>query len=207
MFTGIVQQLAEVVSVEREGELMRLALALGERAEGLELGASVAVNGTCLTVTRCDEAVHFDVIGETLAITNLGRLQVGDRVNVERSYRVGDEVGGHVLSGHVVGTVAVARIDEAPGRRDISFALQPGWMKYVQHKGFVALDGASLTIASVDRAASTLTVCLIPETIERTTLGSAVQGSLVNLEIDQQTQTIVDTVERVLAERDAQAAG
>ncbi|MGB0866675.1 MAG: riboflavin synthase subunit alpha [Granulosicoccaceae bacterium] len=202
MFTGIVQRLSEVVAIEPEGSLVRLKLDLGEHAAGLELGASVAVNGTCLTVTNTrDTNVSFDVIRETLDITNLGKLTVGDRVNTERSYRVGDEVGGHVLSGHVCSTVEVVDISEDEGRRDITFSVEPQWSKYLQHKGFVALDGASLTLARVDREASTLTVCLIPETISRTTLGTVVPGDRVNLELDNQTQSIVDTVERVLAER------
>lgn len=201
MFTGIVQRLSEVVDVKPEGTLVRLTLDLGERAKDLELGASVAVNGTCLTVTSTEGTVSFDVIRETLALTNLGEFKVGDIVNTERSYRVGDEVGGHVLSGHVCSTVEVVGIVEDDGRRDIEFKVAAEWMKYIQHKGFVALDGASLTIARVDRDANTLTVCLIPETIARTTLGTVQVGDRVNLEIDHQTQSIVDTVERVLADR------
>lgn len=201
MFTGIVQKLARVDHVAREGTLLRLALALDELGHGLQLGASVAVNGTCLTVTSIGNTVTFDVIAETLSTTNLGQLARGDLVNVERSFTVGDEVGGHILSGHVSGVVEVVQIDEGPERRDLHFSVPPRWMKYLQHKGFVALDGASITIARVDAQAHRFVVCLIPETIARTTLGQARVGSLVNLEVDAQTQSVVDTVERVLAER------
>ncbi len=206
MFTGIVQKLARVEAVQPEGTLVRLALALEDLAEGLQLGASVAVNGTCLTVTSVGNTVSFDVIAETLNTTNLGGLQSGDLVNVERSFRVGDEVGGHILSGHVSGVVEVVRVDEGPHQRDVHFAVPGRWMKYLQHKGFVALDGASITIARVDQVANTFVVCLIPETIARTTLGRVRPGSLVNLEVDAQTQSVVDTVERVLAERFPSAA-
>ncbi len=199
MFTGIVQGLCPVEVVEDEAALRRIAIAMGEHAIGIETGASVAVNGTCLTVTAAsDGVVSFDVVRETLENTNLGDLAPGCLVNVERSFRVGDEIGGHILSGHVIGRVRVAGIEEALNERNVRFAVQPEWMKYLPHKGFVALDGASLTIASSDATANEITVCLIPETIARTTLGSAEPGSWVNLEVDAQTQAVVDTVERLM---------
>ncbi|MCB1686521.1 MAG: riboflavin synthase subunit alpha [Pseudomonadales bacterium] len=206
MFTGIVQGLCEVTRVEDHPSLRRLTLALGALAEGLDTGASVAVNGCCLTVTGCSGgAVTFDIIQESLALTNLGRLTEGSKVDVERSFRVGDEIGGHILSGHVAGCAEVIAVNAAENRRDISLRIPSRWMKYLHHKGFVALDGASLTITSVDSAKDTISVSLIPETIARTTLGSAVVGDQINLEIDAQTQAVVDTVERMLASSDWQA--
>ncbi len=203
MFTGIVQGLCEVVGLEDQTNLRRLRIAAGSLAEGAELGASVAVNGTCLTVTAVDaEVLAFDVIRETLNLTNLGALTVGRRVNLERSYRVGDEVGGHVLSGHVTDTVGVSRIEQGANARDVFFAVPSQWMKYLPYKGFVALDGASLTIASVDAEENTISVSLIPETIARTTLGTAAVGDRVNLEVDAQTQAVVDTVERLLSSKE-----
>ncbi|MGD8418312.1 MAG: riboflavin synthase subunit alpha [Pseudomonadales bacterium] len=200
MFTGIVQRLCPVVRVEDVDNLRRLAVQLDDLAVGVELGASVAVNGTCLTVTgqQPEGLLTFDVIRETLNLTNLGALEVGDLVNVERSFRVGDEVGGHILSGHVADTVRVLRIDQADNLRDITFSVTPSWMKYLHHKGFVALDGASLTLARVDQERCEIGVSLIPETIERTTLGRVGEGARVNLEIDAQTQAVVDTVERMV---------
>jgi riboflavin synthase len=121
-------------------------------------------------------------------------------VNVERSFRVGDEVGGHILSGHVSGVVELCEVDVAPNQRNLRFAAPAALMKYLLHKGFAALDGASLTIAAVDRVRNRIDVCLIPETIARTTLGTIEPGDRVNLEVDAQTQAIVDTVERVLAD-------
>lgn len=211
MFTGIVQGLCPVRRIVDEPSIRRLSVDLGELGQGLQLGASVAINGTCLTVTdvpdgdsTCDVPfgvtfdVTFDVIRETLTHTNLGNLAEGSLVNVERSFRVGDEVGGHILSGHVSGRVQIAAIRAANNECDIQFDVPERWMKYLHHKGFVALDGASLTIASVDAPASQISVSLIPETIQRTTLGSAAVGDWVNLEVDAQTQAVVETVERVL---------
>jgi riboflavin synthase len=203
MFTGIVQGLRPVVGVIDEPALRRLVVDLQELAEGVNLGASVAINGTCLTVTAAERGrVSFDVIRETLALTNLGSLRIGDRVNVERSFRVGDEVGGHILSGHVTGVVELRDVDVAQNQRNLRFDAPAALMKYLLHKGFVALDGASLTIAAVDRVRNRIEVCLIPETIARTTLGLIEPGARVNLEVDAQTQAIVDTVERVLADPD-----
>jgi riboflavin synthase len=201
MFTGIVQGLCPVVRVVDEPSLRRLELALGELAAGVELGASVAVNVTCLTATAVNDGrVAFDVIRETLGRTNLGTLRVGDFVNVERSFRVGDEVGGHILSGHVSGVAEVCGVESAPNVRDLQLAVPEPLMKYLLHKGFAAFDGASLTLASVDRRLSRVGVSLIPETIARTTLGRVERGARVNLEVDAQTQAIVDTVERVLTD-------
>lgn len=203
MFTGIVQGLCEVGAVDDEPGLRRLELRLGgELTDGLETGASVAVNGVCLTVTAVDGGnARFDVIRETLSLTNLGDLAPGHLANVERSFRVGDEVGGHILSGHVSGVAEVARVEEAANERNVYFRVPPELMKFLSYKGFVSLDGASLTIAHADAGVCEIGVCLIPETIRRTTLGRVTVGSRVNLEVDPQTQTIVETVERVLAER------
>ncbi len=201
MFTGIVQGLCDVASVEAASNLRRLCIAMGELAEGLEPGASVAVNGTCLTVTRTASGLAcFDVIRETLERTNLGALEPGSLVNVERSFRVGDEIGGHLLSGHVSGVVTVSRLEEAENERNVFFSVPAALMKYLTLKGFVALDGASLTLAHVDRESGEIGVCLIPETIARTTLGRVRVGDRVNIEVDSQTQTIVETVERLLGE-------
>jgi len=201
MFTGIVQGLCRVSSITDEPGLRRFQIDLGALADGLVTGASVAVNGTCLTATSIDHGrVGFDVILETTARSNLGQLAVGAQVNIERSLKFGDEIGGHVLSGHVTDVVTVVHIDSGPGERTLWFEVAGQWMPYLFHKGFVALDGASLTIASVDRQRHRISVSLIPETIGRTTLGRIVIGAPVNLEIDAQTQVIVTTVERLLSD-------
>jgi len=199
VFTGIVQGLRRVVAVDDEPGLRRLQIDLVGLVEALLPGASVAINGTCLTATSiAGTRVSFDVIGETVTRTNLAQISVGDEVNVERSLRFGDEIGGHVLSGHIADVVTVARIDTGPAQRTLWFDVPARWMVYLFHKGFVALDGASLTVLAVDGPGNRIAVSLIPETIERTTLGRVQQGDRVNLEIDAQSQAIVTTVERLL---------
>ena len=196
MFTGIVQGLVTVVGVESLVDLTRIELAMGDLADAIELGASVAVNGTCLTVTRASDngAVCFDIIKESLKTTNLGDIGVGTKVNVERSFRVGDEVGGHIVSGHVTATASLCGLRNDGHDRVLTFDLNPKWMKFVLHKGYV------------DREASTFSVSLIPETIERTTLGRLSLGDKVNVEVDSQTQTIVETIERVMQDPEMRAA-
>jgi len=201
MFTGIVQGLQSVVEVKDEPNLRRLSIALGALTERLELGASVAVNGVCLTVTGSGNGVaHFDVIRESLDRSNLGDLRTGRRVNVERSMRHGDEIGGHIVSGHVTDVVTVAEVSGGTNERVVSFDVDPRWLRFLHYKGFVALDGASLTVSAVDPARRRFAVSLIPETIARTTLGTVVPGERVNLEIDRETQTIVETVERLFSD-------
>lgn len=199
MFTGIIQELAEVVAISEQQGITRLEIALSaQRRAGLVGGASVAINGTCLTVARQGaDAVGFDVIAETLRRTNLGSLAVGQRVNVERSATFADEIGGHRVSGHVTGTARITAIDEDQANRVMRLAVEPEWLRMLFHKGFVALDGASLTLSSVDRRAGLIEVSLIPETLARTTFGFRRVGDVVNLEVDPQTQAVVETVERL----------
>ena len=201
MYTGIVQGQCAVLSVEVVDGVGTLIVDLGALAEGLEPGASVSVNGVCLTVTGLDGAgVGFNVIGETFASSNLGSVAAGDRVNIERSLKFGDELGGHILSGHIADTVTVAEIEADDANRTMWFDVAPQHMRYLLWKGWVALDGASLTISRVDRAAGRIAVSLIPETLARTTLGRVTVGDRVNLEIDAQTQAIVSTVEDLLSD-------
>lgn len=202
MFTGIVQELAPVVGLDREPGLVRLHLGLSpERKAGLEGGASVAVNGTCLTVARQDDAgIGFDVISETLERTNIGALELGDRVNVERSATFADEIGGHRVSGHVSGLASVLEVRRSENNQVVRLSVAADWSRFVFHKGFVALDGASLTISAVDREAGWLEVSLIPETLARTTFGFRDVGDAVNVEVDSETVAVVETVERVLAD-------
>ena len=203
MFTGIVQKLAKIKELERDENLVRLSIELDQLSAGLELGASVAINGVCLTVSKVKDGIsHFDVIPETLATTNLDLLTSTSFVNVERSYKVGDEIGGHLVSGHVGSTAVLKSVHHEKHDRVLTFQIDEPWMKFIFHKGFVALDGASLTISSVNRAENSFSVSLIPETLARTTLGLLEAGGLVNIEVEAQTVSIVETVERVMAERE-----
>ncbi len=204
MFTGIVQGTAKIVSIDEKPNFRTHVVALPENMlEGLETGASVAHNGCCLTVTEINgDRVSFDLMKETLRITNLGELQPGDEVNVERAAKFSDEIGGHLMSGHIISTAEVSKILTSENNRQIWFKLQdPTLMKYILYKGFIGVDGISLTVGEV--TATRFCVHLIPETLQRTTLGQKKLGHRINVEIDPQTQAVVDTVERVLAAREA----
>lgn len=207
MFTGIVQGLCKVVDVDDRDSVRRLRVRLDDHADGLRLGASVANNGVCLTVSSIDDdVVSFDVIAETVNLTNLQMVMPGDRVNIERSLKFGDELGGHVLSGHISGTMTVTRIESDGENRTVWFAVPGQHMAYLMWKGWIAIDGVSLTISRLERDAAEVAVSLIPETIERTTLGRVEVGSVVNLEVDAQTQTIVTTVREVLRDPEMREA-
>ncbi|PJG58385.1 riboflavin synthase subunit alpha [Aeromonas cavernicola] len=202
MFTGIVQGVAALVAIEEQVAFRSHVIQMPSIAwgEGLVVGASVAHNGCCLTVTQIEgDRVHFDLMQETLRLTNLGQLQLGDKVNVERAARFGDEIGGHAMSGHIMGMAKVSAVIDSPNNRQVWYRLAPELMKYVLTKGYIGIDGISLTVGEV--RANTFCVNLIPETLARTNLGWVKEGWQTNIEIDPQTQAIVDTVERVLAAR------
>ncbi|MGQ7807735.1 riboflavin synthase subunit alpha [Hafnia alvei] len=204
MFTGIVQGTAPVVSIDEKSNFRTHVVKFPqELLPDLELGASVAHNGCCLTVTKVEgDLVSFDLMKETLRITNLGDVAVGSVVNLERAAKFNDEIGGHLMSGHIICTAEIVKILTSENNRQIWFKMpNPELMKYVLHKGFIGIDGISLTIGEVTK--SRFCVHLIPETLQRTTLGVKRLGDKVNIEIDPQTQAVVDTVERVLASRDA----
>ena len=200
MFTGIVQGTAQIQSiVEKRNFRTHTVKMPQELLTGLETGASVANNGVCLTVTNIEnDLVSFDLMTETLRITNLGNLKQGDFVNIERAMKFGDEVGGHILSGHVYCTAKVSQRIPSENNLQIWFELpEQQVMKYILTKGFIAIDGISLTIGEVKD--NQFCVNLIPETIDRTLIAQRQLGDEVNIEIDPQTQAIVDTVERYLA--------
>jgi riboflavin synthase len=201
MFTGIVQGMGQIKHI-REGEDLRSFIITlpADLSQAVDIGASVATNGTCLTVTEQQgNDLYFDVIGQTLALTNLGMVKEGDKVNIERSLKFGDELGGHIISGHVTTRVAITDIEKTTDNTTIWFELPEDHKKHVLPQGFIGLNGCSLTIAKV--VEGRFCVCLIPETLRVTTFGSAQVGDMINMEIDNQTQTIVATVERVLAQQ------
>ncbi len=202
MFTGIVQGLGEVVAVASHGGISRLTIRMpGDELSGLTTGASIAINGTCLTVVAWNTMdVSFDVIDETLKLTNLGALQAGDLVNVERAARFGDEIGGHLLSGHIHGHALVERLESEGDNLAVWWSVKESLHKYILPKGYVALNGCSLTVGET-QVDGCLSVHLIPETRRITTFGAVRVGDRLNVEIDTQTQAIVDTVERVMAGR------
>lgn len=207
MFTGIVQGRGRVARAADHDGIRTLWIALPPgRDEGLISGASVAVAGVCLTaVTVEGGVVQFDCIDETLRRSTLGALTVGAEVNVERAARFGDEIGGHFLSGHVFSTGVVARREETDGNLALWIAIDADTRRCVLPKGYVAVDGVSLTVGAVD--GDVFDVHLIPETRRVTTLDGLRVGDRVNIEIDALTQAAVDTVERVLAAIPAGGAG
>lgn len=188
--------MGEVTALEKQGELVRTTVKLPRAARGgVKAGASISIDGVCLTAVRGKRFVQFDIMHETLALTTLGERQVGDSVNVERSYKVGDEIGGHVLSGHISGTAEVVRAGGDAGTYEIRLRAPKEFLPYIFEKGFIGIDGASLTVSNVE--GQEFSVWLIPETLERTTLGALEEGDRVNIEIDKQTQAIVDTVKQM----------
>lgn len=192
--------MGRVVSVEQPAADFRThTVELPEDMAGdLQTGASVAHNGCCLTVTETDgRTARFDLMAETLDKTNLGRLKAGDLVNLERAARFGDEIGGHLMSGHITATTEILRIERTEHNTTMHFALPAALKPYILPKGFVGLDGCSLTIGSVGE--DSFCVHLIPETLRRTLFGTRQAGDTVNLEIDPQTQAVVETVGRILA--------
>ncbi len=200
MFTGIIQGTAEVVAIDRKEAFsthtIRLPAAL---LPGLQPGASVAHNGCCLTVTRIEgELATFDLMGETLRLTNLGEVTPGERVNVERAARFGDEIGGHAMSGHIMATAQVTEVVESENNYRLWLQVDSSVRRYLFTKGYVGVDGISLTIGELE--GDRFCVNLIPETLARTNIGTRRPGDRINIEVDPQTQAIVDTVERVLAQ-------
>lgn len=202
MFTGIVQSKAQVLLAKVEKGICKLIIEVAnEVANNIELGASIAINGVCLTVVSFKEntdkttAINFDVIDETLRVTNLNHLKTGGYVNFERSLKVGDEIGGHQVSGHIHGLASIAEITNNEDNCEIKFKLASGDSKYLFEKGFVAINGISLTLGKVSE--SVFSVHLIPETLARTNIGDLDVGGKVNIEFDQQTITIVNTIERM----------
>ncbi len=201
MFSGIVQGTAEIVAIEKKERFQTHTIVLTEPLRtGLVPGASVAHNGCCLTVTHLEgDKVYFDLMQETLDVTNLGQLQVGDRVNIERAARFGDEIGGHAMSGHILCLASVMQVLNSPNNCKIQFSIPDAYRHYLFPKGYIGIDGISLTIGEVN--GNRFDVNLIPETLARTNLSTRAVGDQINVEIDPQTQAIVDTVERVLQQR------
>ena len=193
MFTGIVAELGEVAGVEHHGGAARLTIR--GSTEGVALGESIAVNGVCLTVTGIlGGTFTADVMGETLSRSTLGALTAGAPVNLERSARLADRIGGHLVLGHVDATATIIARTPAEHWDQVRISLPGRIARYVVEKGSIAVDGTSLTVSALGDG--WFEVCLIPETLKRTTLGTRKPGDAVNLEVD----VIAKYVERLLAQ-------
>jgi len=197
MFTGLIESICVVKAVSRSAEAMALTVDLGKLANDSKIGDSIAISGVCLTIAKLDESIaSFDVGGETLSKSALGKLVTSSQVNVERAIKPSDRFGGHFVLGHIDGTAAIKQIDRRGDFADIRFSAGPHLLGQMVVKGSVAVDGVSLTIASVDN--NGFAVALIPETLKKTTLGKAKIGDTVNIETDIIVKTIKKQIDNLL---------
>ena len=204
MFTGIVQGVAQAATVSDRPGLRSFELALPAGFDaGLEIGASVACDGVCLTVTALPAPGRacFDVMQQSLGLTTLGGLVQGGRLNVERAAKDGAEIGGHPLSGHIDCVGRLIGLRQPENNHVLRIEVPPSHRRYVFAKGYIAINGASLTVAEADRRAGWFEVWLIPETLRMTTFGDKREGDALNIEIERGTQVVVDTVRDALEER------
>ena len=200
MFTGIVAASCEVVSTEQGEEVRSIVVDLSGYDDDLEIGASVAIDGVCMTVvSSIDGNVQFEAIPETLERTTMGLLNKGSRVNIERSLRMGDELGGHILSGHIMSTARILQRNQKGEGIDLLIEHQADTKPYILEKGYVAVDGMSLTVGEVQSEGFYLHI--IPETLRITTIGAKTEGDLVNIEVDSRTQAVVDTIRSMEVEK------
>ena len=200
MFTGIVAASCEVVKIKQGEEVRSIVVDLSGYDDDLEIGASVAIDGVCMTVVSAiDGHVRFEAIPETLERTTMGLLKQGSRVNIERSLRMGDELGGHILSGHIMSTARILQRTQKGEGIDLLIEHQADTKPYILEKGYVAVDGMSLTVGEVQSEGFNLHI--IPETLRITTIGAKTEGDLVNIEVDSRTQAVVDTIRSMEVER------
>ncbi|WP_404300965.1 riboflavin synthase subunit alpha [Alicycliphilus denitrificans] len=203
MFTGIVQATAVIAAIEDRAGLRTFSIDFPSGfCVDLAIGASVAVDGVCLTVTEIvsPTQARFDVMQQSLAITTLGSYAQGARVNVERAAKEGAEIGGHPLSGHIDFTGRLAERRELENNLVWRIAVPEAFRRYVFAKGYIAIHGASLTVAEVNRAEGWFEVWLIPETRRATVFENMQVGDLLNIEIERSTQVMVDTVREAVQE-------
>ena len=204
MFTGIVQGVARLAAISDRPGLRSFELAFPEGFDsGLEIGASVACDGVCLTVTALPTPGRacFDVMQQSLGLTTLGALVTGSAINVERAAKDGAEIGGHPLSGHVDCQGRLLSIRQPENNHVLRIGVPASHMRYVFAKGYIAINGASLTVAETDRREHWFEVWLIPETLRMTSFADKQVGDALNIEIERSTQVLVDTVRDALDER------
>jgi riboflavin synthase len=202
MFTGIIEHLGKVKQVSLQANSAVIAVDIGPLQDGVIPGDSIAINGACLTVTQIkDTGIYFDVSGETLSKTTIGNLSISDHVNIERSLKIGDKLGGHFVTGHVDCVGAINKIENEPGQCTVWFSVSNEITNMMIKKGSVAIDGISLTI--VDLKEKLFSVALIPFTLDATTLGFKKVGQKVNIETDM----LGKWVKRILTTNDNTTSG
>jgi riboflavin synthase len=205
VFTGIVEELGTVRAVDARAGAMRLEIAAAITLEGTAIGDSISVNGVCLTVVAIDHtAFAFEAVPETLRRSNLGALVAGSRVNLERAVRDARTFGGHYVQGHVDGTATIARRTQDGEAVNLTFTLAPELAKYLVAKGFVTVDGVSLTV--VDAGRDSFSVTLVPHTQTAVRFGASGPGEVVNIEVDVMAKYVERLVEAKLGEIDARLA-
>jgi riboflavin synthase len=197
MFTGLVQDIATIRAIEKRKESSELTLETN-LAKELSVGQSISINGVCLTAISIDsKEVKVDVMIQTLKLSNLGQLSAGDKVNAELATRADSRLGGHIVQGHVDGVAKVVTNEMGEKWQKFVVEIPAHLKKYVVNQGSICIDGVSLTVGSIDDATRAVTLWLIPETLEKTTLGLKVKGDSVNIEVD----VLAKYVERLLAQQ------
>lgn len=201
MFSGIVQETGKVTEFLKEKDIYNLLIdCSSEFISNLKKGASVSVNGVCLTIKDVNpEILRFDLVEETIKRTNFQNIKMGDNVNLERSLKMGDEIGGHLVSGHIHGTSKIISIEIRDHSWDVEFSVEPFMEDYILHKGYIAINGCSLTVGKVSK--KSFMIHLIPETLSITNLFQLQDNGTVNVELDQNTIVIADTVKKYLDDK------
>jgi riboflavin synthase len=200
MFTGLIEMLCTVKSVRHTAGSMQLTVDLGELADEAKVGDSIAINGTCLTVAQLTgSAAIFDVSPETVRKSALGKLKANSQVNVERAIKASDRLGGHIVAGHIDGTATIAAVHKQDRFWDMKFSASSELLNQMVPKGSVAVDGISLTIASLDK--DSFSAAIIPETLKKTTLGKAKIGDSINIETDIITKTVKKQLENMIGQQ------
>ena len=195
MFTGIVSALGTVTNIENGANSSKLTIESKGFFTDIKLGDSISVNGCCLTAaSNTADQFTVDVMKQTLSVTNIGKLKVGDQVNLEKAMLVSDRLGGHIVQGHIDALATLMEINNGSDWYELIFEVPQNYLKYIQAQGSITLNGVSLTVAKLDDANAQLSVWLIPETLKRTNLGNLKIGDQVNLEVD----VLAKYVERIM---------
>lgn len=198
MFSGIVSGIGSVKSIKHKNDIISIEVKAPKNfSKKLKKGASVSVDGVCLTAINSNsDTIKFDVIEETLSRTTIGNFVKGQKVNLERSMTASSEIGGHLISGHIHCVSEIISINEKKSSKDMKISIPKGMDKYILEKGYIGVNGCSLTVGKVFK--TNFNIHLIPETLKVTNLDLLKEKSLVNIELDQNTVTIVDSVEKIL---------
>ena len=201
MFSGIVQTVGKIESIKDTNHIKTIRIEThGDYLEDIAIGQSVSVDGVCLSlVKKNNEYCEFEAVEETINRTTLGSYMQGTKVNLEKSLKFGDTVGGHFVSGHIHTRGRIVEVELVGESKNILVEIEEKWIKYLTEKGYISVNGASITIGKVSK--NTFYVHLIPETLKTTNLDELIYDNYVNLEFDQATIAIVDTTERLINQK------